>query len=543
MKYADLLLTNGRFITMEQPGEIVDTVAISDDKILFVGSENDAKQYVDAQTKVVDLGGRVASPGLIDCHTHPMASFAFRFTCVNLRGEKTASLANMLDAIRAKAKETPKGEWIIARGFDESKFTDGPVAITAKILDQATTEHPVFMSRTCGHIAVLNSAGMERCGFTNDAEDPSTGGHFFRDEAGNLTGMISGAALMNKVPLPSPTAAQREKAMIDGVQAEYFRKGITATGEMGSAAPTFKAVQKLDQAGKLKLRIGFYYSGRRNPPNVPKAQMLTDVGMLPGFGSKHFKFMGIKFVMDGSTGGRTAAFSLPYQNEPENFGELYNDQDILNEDVLKSARAGVQISIHAIGDRAIEGALKAVEHAKANGVDTRALRIRFEHLESPTPDQIRRIKELGINVGLSSAFIYHLGDSHLNALGYDRLVDAFPAKTLMEQGITVACNTDCPVCDVNPMYGIYSMVTRTTEAGESFGGEKEAIDRMQALESYTKNGAYLLMQEDMLGTLKAGKYADIVVFEQDFLNVADEELKDVQIHMTISGGEIVYQNT
>ena len=541
MKYADLLLKNGRFITMERPGEIVGAVAIIDDKILFVGSEQDAKQFIDTDTKVIDLGGKVAAPGLIDCHTHPMASYSHRFTCVNLRGATTASLSNMLEAIRNKAKETPKGEWIIARGFDESKFADGPVMITAKILDQATTEHPVFMSRTCGHIAVLNSAGMERSGFTNAVEDPSTGGHFFRDEAGNLTGMISGS-VMNKVSLPSPTDEQKEKAMIDGVQAEYFRKGITATGEMGSIARTFRFVQKLDQAGKLKLRIGYYFSGRRNPPNETKANILTEAGMIPGFGTKHYKFLGIKFVMDGSTGGRTAAFSLPYQNEPENFGELYNDQDVLNEDMLKSARAGIQISIHAIGDRAIEGALKAVEHVKENGIDTRALRIRFEHLESPTADQIRRIKELGISVGLSSAFIYHLGDSHLNALGYDRLVDAFPAKTLIEQGITVACNTDCPVCDVNPMYGIYSMVNRITEAGESFGGKKEAIDRMQALESYTKNGAYLLMQEDMLGTLKAGKYADIVVFEQDFLNVADEELKDIQIHMTISGGEIVYQN-
>ena len=542
MIFADLLLINGRFLTMETPAEIASAVAIAGDKILFVGSEMDARQYVSNETKIVDLDGKVAVPGLIDCHTHPMASFSHRFTCLNLRGQATASLSNLLEAVRERAKNTPKGSWIVARGFDESKFTDGPVSITAKILDQATTDHPVFMSRTCGHIAVLNSQGMERCGFTNEVKDPSTGGHFFRDDNGNLNGMISGSTL-NKVPVPMPTAAEKEKAMIDGVQAEYFRKGITASGEMGSKGTTFRTVQKLDRDKKLKLRIGYYFTGRRNPPQETMAQMLSDIGLVPGFGSEHFKFLGIKFVMDGSTGGRTAAFSKPYLNEPENFGELYNDQNLLNEDVLKCARAGLQISIHAIGDRAIEGALKAVEYVKENGVDTTALRIRFEHLESPTPDQIHRIKELGIVVGLSSAFIYHLGDSHLSALGYDRLVDAFPAKTLMEQGITVACNTDCPVCDVNPMYGIYSMVNRTTEAGESFGGKKEAIDRMQALESYTKNGAYLLMQEDMLGTLKAGKYADIVVFEQDFLNVTDEELKDIQIHMTISGGEIVYQNT
>jgi predicted amidohydrolase YtcJ len=262
----------------------------------------------------------------------------------------------------------------------------------------------------------------------------------------------------------------------------------------------------------------------------------------PGFGTEHVIFRGVKFVMDGSTGGRTAAFSLPYQGEPVNFGELYNDPDILSENMYISAKAGLQISIHAIGDRGIEDALRALEYVASKGIDVPSLRPRIEHLESPTPDQIRRIKKLGVMVGLSSAFIYHLGDSHVEALGYDRLVDAFPAKTLMDEGIVVACNTDCPVCDLNPMLGIYSMVCRTTEAGQSFGGKKEAVDRYRALEAYTKNAALIIGLEHVTGTLTAGKYADIMVFRDDFLAIPDEQLKDMQVAMTISGGEIVYEN-
>ena len=165
----------------------------------------------------------------------------------------------------------------------------------------------------------------------------------------------------------------------------------------------------------------------------------------------------------------------------------------------------------------------------------------MEHVESPTSDQIRRMKELNLSVGLSSAFIYSLGDSHLNVLGYDRVAEAFPAKSLLEAGIAVGCNSDCPICDVNPMLGIYSMVTRKTEKGRDFGGKKEAVDRLTALETYTRSAARLILAERTVGTLEAGKFADLTVFDGPFLTVPEEEIKDIKIFMTVSGGETVYR--
>ena len=535
MKTAELILTNGRFLTMERPGETAEAVAIAGGRILFVGTAEEARQYADADTTVIDLEGKVAAPGLIDCHTHS-AGYTTRFVGLNFQGEK--SMESLLNRIREAAETTPKGEWIVCRSYDESKLREGTI-LSAALLDTVAPEHPVFVARTCGHVSVVNTLAMKLSGFTDESQDPPTGGHFFRDAQGHLTGMISGS-LSGKVPFPAMTAAQQEEAMISGVQATYFKNGITASTEMGRTAPIFRMLQRLDMAGKLKLRIGFYMSTSRSANDLRTAQVLSKMGILSGFGSERFFFRGIKFVMDGSTGGKTAAFSQPYLGEPDNYGELYNDPAILRGDMLLSAKAGVQISIHAIGDRAIEEALQALEYVVAQGVMLPP--VRMEHVESPTPDQIRRIKALGIDVALSSAFIYHLGDSHLAALGYDRLVDAFPAKTLMDAGINVACNTDCPVCDVNPMLGIYSMVNRVTEKGQSFGGKKEAIDRIRALESYTKNASKLLGLEAVAGTLKAGKYADIVVFRDDFLAVSDEQLKDVQVAMTLSSGEIVYQN-
>ena len=535
-KTAQTLLTNGRFLTMEQPGEIAEAVAIANGRILFVGSAAEAAQFVDANTTVIDLQGKVAAPGLIDCHTHPMGSYAVRYSGVNLL--EVRSVEAMLERIREKAAQTPKGEWIVARGFDESKL--GGAEVNAALLDRAAPEHPVYAVRTCGHVAVLNSLAMERSGFNDDSQSPP-GGQFFRDEQGHLTGMISGS-VKSRVPFPSPTDEQYKDSMLHGMQPECFHWGITATADMGVKAKAFELLQELDREGKLKLRVGTYFVGGRKAAADSMPQILAKSGLRPGFGSEHLFFRGIKFVMDGSTGGRTAAFSQPYQGQPENFGELYNDPKILNENIYISAKAGLQISIHAIGDRAIEGALAGLEYAKAKGIDIPSLRPRIEHLESPTAGHIRRIKELGGLVGLSSAFIYHLGDSHISGLGHERVVDAFPAKTLMDEGITIACNTDCPVCDINPMLGIYSMVTRTTEAGQSFGGRKEAVDRIRALEAYTKNPAWLLGLESVAGTLKAGKYADIVVFREDYLNIPEEQLKDVQVAMTLSSGEIVYEN-
>jgi len=540
MQRAERIFVNARFLTMEREGELAEALAVANGRILYVGSQKKALEYADEDTEIVDLGGRVACPGLIDCHTHPTGGFSVRFINLDLSGEYTTSLEKLLARIAEKAKSTPEGEWIVGRGFDESKFCEGEVLLTAKMLDAVTDRHPVYLTRTCGHIGVLNSLAMELSGFSDESRDPVTGGHFFRDENGRLTGMISGSVL-GKVRAPAITEAQKEDALIRGVQAEYFKKGITATGEMGSVTKNFRLLQKLDREGRLKLRIGYYCVGRRNGNAQPMAQRMMDMGLTTGFGTDRVRFMGIKFVMDGSTGGHTAAFSQPYLNEPENCGELYFDPDILREDLLKAAKGGVQVSIHAIGDRAIETALSAIEYVNAQGVDTRPLRYRLEHLESPTPDQIRRIKELNLSVGLSSAFIYSLGDSHLTALGYDRLVDAFPAKTLLEEGIAVGCNSDCPVCDVNPMLGIYSMVNRKTEKGKSFGGTKQAVSRLQALNTYTKDASYVLCCEHTSGTLNAGKFADLTVFEEDFLNVPDEALKDVRIYMTVSGGEVVYR--
>ena len=537
-KKADKILFNGRLITMEDEA-LAQAIAIRGDKILYVGSTEEAMKLAQPHTQLVDLEGRVAAPGLIECHTHSAASGASLFLVLDLT--QAYSLEEVVALIREKANSTPKGQWILCRGYDETKFSEPEAALTAEALDRATTEHPVFAQRTCGHIAVVNSLAARLSGFSDASQDPPTGGHFYKDENGHFNGMISESIMSNMVAKPSFTAQDIQRGILEGVEPLYFQHGITTSSNMGTTIPVARMLKKTNAEDRLKLKIGIYLYGKRNENRPTALDHIQSAKAAPGQSEKNLHFLGVKFFTDGSTGGRTAAFSQPYADDPNNFGQIFIDQAHLNRDVLAYALAGVQVSIHAIGDRAIEAALQSMEYAQSQGADVRSLRFRIEHLESPTPEQLVRMKALNVCAGLSSAFIYGLGDSHLNALGYDRLVDAFPAKTLMEMGIVVACNCDFPVCKVNPMLGIYSMVVRKTEKGQSFGGKKEAIDRMRALKAYTKNAAYLLWKEQEIGSLKEGKLADIVVFEDDFLGVADDALKDVRVYMTIANGETVYQ--
>lgn len=535
---ADKILFNGRVITMECD-TLAQAIAIKGDIILYVGSTEEAMKFAGKDTQITDLGGRVAAPGLIECHTHPVGSGSNMFLVLDM--SRVYSLEEMLDKIREKAKDTPKGQWILCHGYDESKFREPGAAVTAAVLDSATTEHPVYAQRACAHIAVVNSMAARLSGFSDDSVDPPSGGHFYKDENGHFNGMISESIKSTMVAKPDFTAEEIKWSILEGVQPLYFQNGITATANMGTRIPAAHILKEVNAEGKLKLKIGIYLNGKRINNTPISLECINKAKAMPGQCHKNLHFLGAKFFTDGSTGGRTAAFSLPYADDPNNYGHIYVDQELLNQDVLGYALAGVQVSIHAIGDRAIEAALQSMEYAQSQGADVKSLRFRIEHLESPTPDQIHRMKELNICAGLSSAFIYGLGDSHLEALGYDRLVNAFPAKTLIENGIPFGCNCDFPVCSVNPMLGIYSMVVRKTERGQSFGGKKESIDRMLALKAYTKNAAYLLWKEEELGSLKEGKIADIVVFEDDFLAVPDEALKDVRVYMTIANGETVYK--
>ncbi|HWP80619.1 MAG TPA: amidohydrolase [Candidatus Acidoferrum sp.] len=534
---ADTVFTGGKFITMEEDAPIAQAVAVGGGRFLSVGSLEEAMKYAVEGTEIVDLGGKTVIPGLIESHAHP-CYYGDQCATINLSGEATSSKENVLKKVAAAAAKTPKGTWLFGWGWDEAKFKEGALPVTAADLDTVSPNNPVFIKRTCGHVGAVNTLAMRLCGITADAVPP-VGGKIFKDDKGEPTGVISGA-VQHWIPFPKPTDEQIMELIATDIQDEIFRKGITTTTEMAAEARFVRIYQQLQKQGRLKMRIRFYTFARSNV-NCPATLAETvKVGLMSGFGNDTLRFAGMKYLLDGSTGGKTAAFSVPYVGEPDNFGTLYNDQGELCADMLLTAQGGMQASLHAIGDVAIEQALKGVEYCLAHGVDVAPLRFRFEHVESPTVDQIERMKKYGILVGTSAGFIYALGDSHYNVMGPERVQWAFPNKEYVDRGMVFACNNDCPVCDINPMLGIYSMVCRKTQGGKSFGTAQH-IDRMQALKAYTVNAAKMLFDEDIAGSMKAGKYADMVVLNQDYLAVPDEDLGKITVDTTYLAGEAVYK--
>ena len=319
-KFADKILINGRFLTMESYGETAEAVAVESGKIMFVGTQSDAMKLADEDTEIIDLGGRVAAPGLIESHTHVLTSGAERFSRVNLSGENTKSLKKMLNCIREAAENTPKGEWIICAGYDESKFEEGPVELNAKLLDDITCDHPIFITRTCGHIAVINSKTIEISGLSDDTPDPPSSGHFYRDADGHLTGMLSGPLAMRMIPYPPVTPQQKKNDLVNGIQKEYFKHGVTSTTSMGVKPDGICIAQEAHREKNLKLKVGFFVLGNLQTSKDPMSQKVLDMGLLPGFGDDTLYFLGVKYTTDGSTGGMDGKSSqVQFSTQPASY--------------------------------------------------------------------------------------------------------------------------------------------------------------------------------------------------------------------------------
>lgn len=348
---ADTIFMGGKFITMEDGEPLAQAVAVSGGRFLYVGNKEEALKYAVEGTEIIDLEGKTVIPGIIESHAHP-CYYGDQCATISLTGVVTTSMENVLKKVAAAVAKTPKGAWLFGWGWDEAKFKEGPYPITAELLDTVSPDNPIFIKRTCGHVGSVNTLAMKLCGITGNAVPPE-GGKIFKDEKGEPTGVISGA-IQNWIPFPKPTDEQIMELIATDIQDEIFRKGITTTTEMAAEARFVKIYQELQKQGRLKMRIRFYTFARSNV-NCPATLAETvKVGLMSGFGNDTLRFAGMKYLLDGSTGGKTAAFSVPYVGEPNNFGTLYNNQDELNADMLLTAQSGLQASLHAIGDVAIE---------------------------------------------------------------------------------------------------------------------------------------------------------------------------------------------
>jgi predicted amidohydrolase YtcJ len=532
----DYILHNANVITMDPDLPAASVIKISDGKIIYVGNEiGTVDPLRGADTEMIDLQGKTVLPGFIDTHMHP-ALYGLFLLEIDCRPAEADTVAGIAAKVHAQAQKTPVGQWLKGWGWDDSKLAERRNP-TRWDLDDAAPNHPVLLKRTCGHVAVVNSKALELAGINADTPDPE-GGHIARDpQTGEPTGIMEERAIeLFDVPIGS---VEDLKKGLKVALADFARWGFTTVHDMSCTGLNMIAYQELLAEGELNVKLRPWYWALKQMDWDPSLEHLIALGMHSGFGSEMIRIQGVKLMLDGSVGGRTAAMAEPFEGEENNRGILFMPEDAFCSEAHKALEAGLRIAVHAIGERAIEICLKAIETAPAT-VDIQEMRNRIEHCAIPTDDQLRRIKEMELVAGSSVGFVYWLGDSYIRNLGRERLKRVYPQKTFQEWGIVAPANSDVPICDGNPMVGLYAAVTRKTMSGDIFD-DQQNISVEDALKGYTTAAAFASFEEDTIGTLTVGKDADLIVVSANPLEIEAEELKDIEVELTMMKGSITHQ--
>jgi len=534
---ADRVLTGGKIWRGIGPG-FAEALAIRDGQVLASGTADEIAPLIGSATRVIELAGRLAVPGFNDAHLH-LLPFGLAMTEVDLRPEAAPTLPAVLAALRSRAAAIPPGEWVIGRGYDHFEL-DVERHPMRDELDAACPDHPVYIVRTCGHLAVANSRALALAGI--DEATPSPEGGLIERRDGRLTGLLAETGrepVMAVLPVPSVDA------MVDAIERggrELLRHGITSCMDAAVGLyhgwPEMEAYRRAHARGRLPVRVYATLLGDKTRSILPEARA---AGLVTGVGDDRLRIGGVKIFTDGSTGGRTAAMSRPYSGGgPEDRGILCIPDDAeLRAMVLDAHRAGYQMAIHAIGDRAIEQVLGALEAALA---DTPApdRRHRIEHCGWLGADQLERLRRHHILPAPQPAFIHAFGDLYLDLVEPDRAAASYPMRSWLEAGLHPSASTDCPVTGIAPWPNLYTMVTRRTKRGTVLGPEQR-LRLEEALHAYSWASAYAAREEGRKGRLVAGQLADIAVLDRDLFALEPEAWLETQCDLTILGGEVVFE--
>ncbi len=524
----------GNIITMDCKKPRAEAILVVGDRISVVGSNSEIEAFIDGGTEVIDLGGRTLVPGFIDCHAHPMF-YGESLMAVDCRTPPVSSIKELVSAIHMKAEEEPKGEWIIGTGYDDFKLAERRHP-NRWDLDDAAPDNPVVIMRLCGHVSVMNSLALQMAGITKDSADPE-GGHIDKDqETGEPTGVLRGNAMTPIYVLIPPSDMEKLRRAFRLAAEQFLARGVTSVSDADvDSSLVVKAYQAATREDGVPLRVNLMMS-------VSMLDDLSRLGVQTGFGDDKLRIGAIKIVADGSSSGRTAAVSEPYEDDPGNTGIMYISREELDEKILASHKAGFQVGVHAIGDKAISVVLDSYEKALKE-LPRADHRLRIEHCGICTPTIIERIKRICVIPVPQPIFLYGEGESYRAGLGEERVKWAYPLRSYLENGIVTPMSSDCPATSgtelISPLLGIYVAVTRKTDSGRELGPEQRILVE-DALRCYTLNSAYAAFEDDVKGSIEPGKLADFAVLSEDPTRIAEEKIKDTYVEMTIVGGKVVY---
>ncbi|WP_274629060.1 amidohydrolase [Arvimicrobium flavum] len=532
---ADLILHNGRIWRGREEG-VCEAVAVWQGKVLATGSNDDVMNLKGRATEVIDLGGRFATPGLIDNHLHLIATgIAMGF--VDATPAAAPTLAVLVKRISDRAATTPRDSWVRARGYDQVKLDTGRHP-TRDDLDRAAPDHPVLLTRACGHVSIANSRALALAGITEATPVPDGGVIGVTD--GRLNGLLAENA-QNLVKAAMPEATTEE--LIDGIERggkHLLGFGITscmdaAVGHVAGFSE-IQAYEMAKLAGRLPVRVWLTLLG---DPGVSIVEECWRAGLLSGSGDDMLRVGGVKVFLDGSAGGRTAWMTKPYEGEPDNIGVQMLPDETVEAVVRDCHDRGYQMVCHAIGDGAIEQLITAYEKALAANPDPDR-RHRIEHCGFSTPQQHERMKAAGILPAPQMAFIHDFGDSYISVLGEARGKPSYPIGTWARLGLKPSTGSDSPVCSPDPFPNLHAMITRQTGKGTVMEAS-EKLSREEALQAYTEYGAWSQKAEAVKGRLVPGQWADIAVFDNDLLEApTDTILSGTRCLLTLLAGRVVH---
>jgi predicted amidohydrolase YtcJ len=551
---ADLVIHNGKVITVDESLPEAEAVAARDGHIVFVGSSADAQAFIGPDTEVIDLDGKLLIPGFEEGHAHFM-SIGNAMLNVNLMG--TTSYQEVIDLVAAAAAEAQPGEWIVGRGWHQSKWDPQPEHMvrgfqTHHALSAATPDNPVWLSHASGHASFANALAMELGGIDRDTPQPE-GGEIIKDENGDPTGIfveragrgISRALAEAESSMTDEERAARRWRQLELADQEVISKGITTFHDAGEGESTIEFFKEAIDQGRLDVRLYVMLSGGidESDPSWQEDYVETlDRVRTIGYGDDMLTVRSIKMLMDGALGPRGAWMLEPYEDDPHNTGHNTGSIEAMNTVANLALENGYQLCIHAIGDRGNQEVLNIYEQAyEAHPEEAADARFRIEHSQLLDETDIPRFAELGVIASMQGIHCTSDGPWVPDRIGDARSEEgAYVWQKLMQTGAVVTNGTDAPVEDVDPIASYYATVSRLMPNGERFYPD-QAMSRMEALKSYTLNVAYSGFEENIKGSITPGKLADFVVLSQDILTIPEDRIPDTEVLYTIVGGKVVYE--
>jgi len=550
---ADLLLVNGRVLTVDSTDRVAQAVGIAGNRIIVVGTTAEVERAAAPNARRIDLAGRTVTPGLLDAHAHFSDGGAERLYVLDLSYPNVKSIPDVATAVGAKAAAAPKGTWIQGRGWDEGKLAERRV-ITAKDLDAASPNNPVVLTQTTGHYVVANSAALRLAGITKDTRDPPSG-TIDRNPDGSPTGLLRESAAELVWRLVPPRSATEIEAGIRDFAKAFNAAGMTGLKDPGISSAAWDIYKKVERDSALTVRVFALWSGGRSVDEAKQliAKRAAMTKPYESTGDDHVIAGGVKLYADGSGGARTAwlydDWNKGYRGvDASNRGYPASNPDTIRMLIRLYHDAGMHVSVHSIGDRAIDWVVDTYDQAMREN-PKKGLRHGIIHSNIPTDHAIDVMARLQheFDAGFpepSATFTWWLGDTYAGNFGPTRSLRLNPFRSFRAKGMTWANGSDFPVTPFPAQYGIWAAIAREPLLGvygkDPFG-RAESVDVHVALRAVTIWAARQMFLEKKIGSIEVGKYADLAVWDRDFYSLPTAEIKDAKCVMTIFDGKVVFE--